>query len=442
MIFNEEFTRKTLPYLKLEYFKERSEKLVFELVKNYIEKYNKEPSKTALLVDLNNLTNIDETAFTSSQELINSFIDERFELQWLLDGTEKFCQDRALYNALYDSVGILEDKTGKKQRGAIPELLTNALGVSFDTNIGHDYLEDAEARYNFYHNPVNKIPFDVEMLDRITNGGQNRKTLSLFMGGVGFGKTMLLCNLAARNLERGLKVLYITLEMEDQEIAKRIDANLLDCPLSDIIDLTKSAYDQRIARIKSKTVGKLIIKEYPTAAAGAAHFRHLLHELKIKKNFEPDVMYIDYIGICCSSRVKLTANIGMYQYNKFIAEEIRGLAVERNLPIRSATQTNREGFTDSDPGMEHTSESFGVPATIDLQIAIISSKDLAEMNQMMMKQIKNRFGDVYINSRFAIGVDREKQRIYDIEQRQEKAEAALEKTRTFSQFNEKFKNFK
>ena len=418
LVYNEEYARKCIPFLKEEYFAPQDQKALFRLIKGYVDKYNAFPTKEVMAIDLANTEGISEDTFKNCKELINGLThDKSTKIDWLLDQTEKFCQDKAIYNAIMASIGILDDSSGKTSKGAIPQILTDALAVSFDTHIGHDFLEDADSRYDFYHAKEVRIPFDLDYFNKITQGGIPRKTLNIALAGTGVGKSLFMCHCAAANLIKGFNVLYITLEMAEERIAERIDANLLDVTLDDLKLLPKEIYTKKIERIKGKTNHKLVIKEYPTACAGSANFRHLLNELKIKKNFMPDVIYIDYLNICMSSRIKHGANVNSYTLIKAIAEELRGLAVEFNVPIISATQTTRSGYSSSDVGLEDTSESFGLPATADFMFALIKqSEEMADLNQIMVKQLKNRYGDPNLNSRFVVGVDRGKMRLYDVEQ--------------------------
>ncbi len=411
-----EFARKTLPFLKKDYFSDEGQKVIFELVKQFVEKYNKTPNKAVLSVDLDELKGLNQTTYDQAKECIkligtNPTVDE----QWLLDNTEKFCQDKAIYNAIMDSIKIMDDKKEQQSRGAIPKLLSDALGVSFDQNIGHDFLEDSESRFDNYHKKEKRIPFDIEFLNKITKGGLPRKTLNIILAGTGVGKSLAMCHMAAHNLSSGQNVLYITMEMAEEKIAERIDANLLDVTLDELAVLTKEAYQKKIDRFRNKTTGKLIIKEYPTASAGSANFRHLFNELRLKRNFRPDIVYIDYLNICSSSRLKAGANVNSYTYIKAIAEELRGLGVEFDVPIVSATQTNRTGYTNTDVGLEDTAESFGLPATADIMIALIATEELDKLNQIMVKQLKNRYSDPTKFKRFVIGVDKSKMKLYDVE---------------------------
>jgi len=417
LVHNEDYARKVIPFLKDEYFSDHSEKIVFRLIDNYVKNYNSFPSKEALAIDLTNANNVGEVAFKQCKEIIERIeIDTNTKIDWLLDQTEKFCQEKAVYNSIMKSIEIIDDKSGKLSKGAIPQILSDALAVSFDTHIGHDFIEDADSRFEFYHTKEKRIPFDIEYMNNITQGGLPMKTLNIAMAGTGVGKSLFMCHCASSNLMQGLNVLYITLEMAEERIAERIDANLLDVTIDDLKVLPKESYDKKINRVKNKTAGKLVIKEYPTACAGSANFRHLLNELKIKRNFIPDIIYIDYLNICTSSRIKNGANVNSYTLVKAIAEELRGLAVEFNVPIVSATQTNRAGFADSDVGLENTSESFGLPATADFMFALITTEELQELGQIMVKQLKNRYNDPGINRRFVVGVDRSKMRLYNVEQ--------------------------
>jgi replicative DNA helicase len=412
LIYNEGYGRKVIPFLKDDYFPDYSYKTVFGLIDDYVKKYNTFPTVEALAIDLTN-----EDSFKRCKEILSEIKqEEKTDLQWLVDQTEKFCQEKAVYNAIMSSIQILDDKSGKTSKGAIPQILSDALAISFDTHIGHDFIEDAESRFEFYHTKEVRIPFDLSYLNKITQGGLPRKTLNIALAGTGVGKSLFMCHCAAANLTAGLNVLYITLEMAEERIAERIDANLLDIPVDELKIIPYDSYERKIDRLKRKTNGKLVIKEYPTASAGSANFRHLLNELKIKKNFVPDIIYIDYLNICASSRIRYGANVNSYTLIKSIAEELRGLAVEFNVPIVSATQTTRTGYSSSDVGLEDTSESFGLPATADFMFALISTEELAELGQLMVKQLKNRYNDPNIDRRFIVGVDRSKMRLFDVEQ--------------------------
>jgi hypothetical protein len=417
LIFNDDYSRKVIPFLKPEYFQDYNEKVVFDLIDDYVKKYNSFPSTEALAIDLSNKDGLNDDTFRISKEVIASLEhDPNTKLDWLLDQTEKFCQDKALYLAIMKSIKIMDEKNGSISKGSIPQVLTDALAVSFDTHIGHDFLMDADERYEFYHRKEKRVPFDLDFFNAITNGGLPNKTLNIALAGTGVGKSLFMCHCAAANLSRGLNVLYVTLEMAEERIAERIDANLLDTAVDQLELLPKQSYDAKIDKLKQKVTGKLIIKEYPTACAGSANFRHLLNELKIKKNFIPDIIYIDYLNICLSSRIKHGANVNSYTLIKAIAEELRGLAVEYNVPIVSATQTTRGGYSNSDVGLEDTSESFGLPATADFMFALISSEELESLNQIMVKQLKNRYNDPGHNRRFIVGIDRSKMRLYDVDQ--------------------------
>lgn len=417
LVTNEDYARKVIPFLKGEYFNDQVDRTVYDLIETYVEKYNSFPTKTALDIDLNEKTGLSEENFKKAKDLISSLEkSEDKDTEWLIDSTEKFCKDKALYNALMQSIQIVDSKKDSISVGAIPQILTDALAVSFDNSIGHDFLDDTEDRYEFYHRTEVKIPFDLSFFNRITKGGLPRKTLNIALAGTGVGKSLFMCHCAANNLVSGLNVLYVTMEMAEERIAERIDANLMGVTMDDLRDMPKQIYDKLIGRVKKQAKGKLIIKEYPTACAGSANFRHLLNELKIKKNFVPDIIYIDYLNICNSSRIKAGSNVNSYTLIKAIAEELRGLAVEFNVPIVSATQTNRTGYSNSDVGLEDTSESFGLPATADFMFALISSEELQQLSQIMVKQLKNRYGDPAMHKRFVVGVDYSKMRLYDVEE--------------------------
>ena len=416
LLHNNEYGRKVIPFLKSEYFQDYSERVVFDLIDDYVKKYNDFPAIEALAIDLSNKDGINEQTFVASKEIISSLQTSDAKLDWLLDQTEKFCQDKAIYLGLMKSIKILDEKNGSISKGAIPQILSDALGVSFDSHIGHDFLIDADERYEFYHRKEKRVPFDLDYFNTITNGGLPNKTLNIALAGTGVGKSLFMCHCAAANISRGYNVLYITLEMAEERIAERIDANLLDIDLDALQLISKQNYKEKIDKLKSKITGKLIIKEYPTACAGSANFRHLLNELRIKKNFKPDIIYIDYLNICLSSRLKNSSNANSYTLVKAIAEELRGLAVEYDVPIVSATQTTRKGFSSSDVGLEDTSESFGLPATADFMFALISSEVLQELNQIMVKQLKNRYSDPFMNRRFVVGIDKANMRLYDVEQ--------------------------
>ena len=420
MVFNEEYTRKVLPFIKEEYFSNNTEKKFFSQVKTFVDEYKNLPSYESLLIDFTESKTLNETEVQECVDIlreINNDKEEKSEMDWLLNQTEKFCQDKAIYNAIMSSVSIL-DKSSKdnKSKGEIPKLLSDALGVSFDTHIGHDYINDFDDRYEFYHRQESRIQFDLELFNKITKGGMPIKTLNICLAGTGVGKSLFMCHAAAGCLSQGHNVLYITLEMAEEKIAERIDANLLNVDMAELQTLTREEYERKFEHLRSKINGKLIIKEYPTASASSLHFRALLNELHLKKNFRPDIIFIDYLNICASSRIKPGANVNSYSYVKAIAEELRGLAVEFAVPVVSATQTTRSGFTNTDPGLEDTSESFGLPATADFMFALISTEELEQLNQIMVKQLKNRYGDPNHFKRFVVGIDRAKMRLYDAEQ--------------------------
>ena len=414
LIFNEDYTRKALPFIDEIYFTKREEKILFQEINNFCEKYKNLPTKESLLIELGYRKDINEEENKSVKELLSSLNPEEVEQQWLLDTTEKFCKDRAVHNAVLDGIKILDGKDKKRTQEAIPSILADALAVSFDNHIGHDYIGDAEDRFKWYHTKEKKYQFDLSYFNRITKGGVPSKTLNIALAGTGVGKSLFMCHSASAYLAQGLNVLYITLEMAEERIAERIDANLLDTTIDDLHALPKDIYDSKMLKVKNKTNGQLIIKEYPTASAHSGHFRSLMNELALKKSFRPDVLFIDYLNICASARFK-GGNISSYFYIKAIAEELRGLAVEFNVPIFSATQTTRTGFVSTDIGLEDTSESFGLPATADFMFALMSNDELEQLGQMKVKQLKNRYNDPAINRSFIIGVDRAKMKLYDVE---------------------------
>ena len=419
LIYNEEYLRKVLPFLKEEYFSDRTERTIYNEITSFVESYNNTPTIEALelaIQERRNLTNEELEKSKTYLEEVTKSPREGSEIQWIVDKTEKFCQEKAIYNAVLGSISILDGKDKTHDKGQIPKILSDALAVSFDNSVGHDYLENTDERYEFYHKKEDRIPFDLDYFNKITKGGLPKKTLNVALAGTGVGKSLFMCHVAAGCLVQGYNVLYITLEMAEEKIAERIDANLLNVTVDDLMELPKDLYDRKVQKVKEMTVGKLIIKEYPTASASATHFRTLLNELNLKRNFSPTIIFIDYLNICCSSRIKAGANVNSYTYVKAIAEELRGLAVEYNVPIVSATQTTRSGFTSSDPGLEDTSESFGLPATADLMFALISSEELESLGQIMVKQLKNRYSDPTLHKRFVLGVDRAKMRLYDVEQ--------------------------
>ena len=419
LVYNEEYARKVLPFLKGDYFADKTERTVFEEIQKFVEKYNSVPTQTSLEIEVSDRGDLNESDYKKVIEVIKTLESTEVDYDWLVDTTEKFCKDKAVYNAIVDGIKIIEGKDKKRDAGAIPSLLTDALAVGFDNHIGHDYVLDSDSRFEFYHRVEEKIPFDLDFFNRITKGGLPPKTLNIALAGTGVGKSLFMCHMAANCLSQGKNVLYVTLEMAEERIAERIDANLMNISMEDLYSLPKQMFDDKIDEIRKKTTGKLIIKEYPTASAHSAHFRGLLKELAIKKTFKPDILFIDYLNICASSRFKGATNVNSYMYIKSIAEELRGLAVETNLPIMSATQTTRSGFVSSDIGLEDTSESFGLPATADLMFALISNEELEELNQIAVKQLKNRYNDPTVNKRFVIGIDRAKMRLYDVKNNQQ-----------------------
>ena len=420
LILDEEYTRKVLPFIKTEYFSESSEKLLVEQIGAYVTKYNTMPTKEALVIEIDKKVNLTDEQHKRTLELIESVteVSDINDSKWLVDATEGFCQEKAIYNGIMQSIQILDNKNGKQtlDKGAIPNILSDALAVSFDHHVGHDFIDDAESRFDFYHKVEKRIPFDLDYLNRITKNGLPPKSLNIVLAGTGVGKSLFMCHCAAANLSIGKNVLYITLEMAEERIAERIDANLMNIEVDRLAGIPKETYMTKVDRIREKTSGRLIIKEYPTASANVQHFRHLLNDLKLKRQFIPDIIYIDYLNICASARMKMGASVNSYTYIKSIAEELRGLAVECNLPIVSATQTTRGGYQNTDVELTDTSESFGLPATADLMIALISTEELEDLNQIMVKQLKNRYNDPTTNKRFVIGVDRAKMRLYDVEQ--------------------------
>lgn len=417
LLYNEEFCRKTIPYIKEEYFDDVATKKIFSSFVDYVAEYKEPPSIEALKITLDKRKDLNEETFKNVITTIDGLkVDKDTNQEWLLTETEKFCQDKDLFNSIRKAILILDGQDKEHDKGAIPKLLSDSLGINFDSHIGHDYLEDFDERYEFYHRKEERLPFDIEMLNKITKGGLPRKSLTVFLASTGVGKSLVMCHMAAASMMYGKNVLYITAEMAEERIAERIDANLLDCTLDDLRDMPKHSYDKKIARIKEKTVGKLVVKEYPTGVGHAGHFRHLLNELRLKKNFVPDIIFIDYLNICASSRIKGAAAANTYIVVKSIAEEIRGLAMEFNMPIVSATQANREGYNNTDMDLTNTSESIGLPQTVDCMMALISSEELESMGQIMFKQLKNRWGDLGQYRRFVVGIDRSKMRLYDLEE--------------------------
>ena len=416
LFFREDYTRKVLPFIKEEYFGNRVEQILFGQIFQFVEKYNNLPTKDAMLIELSQRRDINEEELSHIKDYVVAVENSEADEQWLLETTEKFCKDRAVHNAVLSGIKILDKKDTKRTPEAIPHILSEALAVSFDKSVGHDYIEDADARFKFYHTKEKRYQFDLDYMNRITKGGVPSKTLNIALAGTGVGKSLFMCHLASSYLLQGLNVLYITLEMAEERIAERIDANLLDVTMEDLHDMPQQLYEGKITKLREKTQGQLVIKEYPTASAHSGHFKSLMNELALKKSFRPDVIFIDYLNICASSRFK-GGNISSYFYVKAIAEELRGLAVEFNVPIFSATQTTRTGYVSTDIGLEDTSESFGLPATADFMFALISNEELEALGQMKVKQLKNRYNDPSINRAFIIGVDRAKMRLYDVQQK-------------------------
>ena len=446
LLHNEEYVRKVIPFVKADYFEDRNQKIVFEEIVKFVDDYNKPATKEVLCIETEKRQDITDDSFKEITNLISNLDEQPSEFEWLVNTTEKWCRDRAIYLALMESIHIADGNDEKKNRDSIPTILSDALGVSFDTNVGHDYLIDYEARYESYHRKEDKIEFDLEFFNKITKGGLPNKTLNIALAGTGVGKSLFMCHVASSALLQGKNVLYITLEMAEEKIAERIDANLLNVPIQDITDLPKQMYTSKVTNLAEKTQGTLIIKEYPTASAHSGHFKALLQELALKKSFRPDIIFVDYLNICASSRYRGNSTVNSYSYIKAIAEELRGLAVEANLPIVSATQTTRSGYGSSDVELTDTSESFGLPATADLMFALISTDELEGLNQILVKQLKNRYNDPTIFKRFVVGIDRAKMRLYDCEQSaqedivdsgQEEEYTPEEKT-----FKDKFNQFK
>ena len=420
LVYNEDYSRKVIPFIQPDYFEKKSEKVTFEEIVKFIVRYGSAITVEALSIEIDNRTDLTEGEIKEIRELVSQFNDDLVDKQWLLDTTEKWCRDRAIYLALMESIHIADGNNKDKNRDAIPSILSDALAVSFDNNIGHDYLQNYEERYEFYHRKEDKIEFDLEYFNKITKGGLPNKTLNIALAGTGVGKSLFMCHLASSVLLQGRSVLYITLEMAEERIAERIDANLLNVPIQQLVDLPRQMFENKVTNISKKTQGTLIIKEYPTASAHSGHFKALLNELALKKSFRPDIIFIDYLNICASSRYKSNLSVNSYSYIKAIAEELRGLAVEFNVPIVSATQTTRSGYGNSDVELTDTSESFGLPATADLMFALISTEELEGLGQIMVKQLKNRYNDPTIYKRFIVGIDRAKMRLYDCEQSAQK----------------------
>ena len=420
LVNDDEYMRKVIPFLKRDYFIDNNEKIIYDQIKNFIDQYNAVPNKDALVIAVQNDKSLTEDQYKEIVDTVNLLDPTEHNRDWLYKETEKFCKDKAIYNAILSSIAIIDGRDKAKSEDGIPALLQDALGVCFDNNVGHDYLQSAESRYEFYHRVESRTPFDLEYFNKITNGGLPNKTLNVVLAGTGVGKSLFMCHVAASTLAQCQNVLYITLEMAEERIAERIDANLMNITMDQLKDLPKATFESRIEKIRNKTEGNLIIKEYPTAGAHVGHFKALLNELQLKKQFKPAMIIIDYLNICASSRFKAGSNINSYTLIKSIAEELRGLAVEENVPILSATQTTRSGYGNTDVELTDTSESFGLPATVDFMFALISTEELEQLNQLMVKQLKNRYNDPTANKRFMIGVDRAKMKLYDLEQSAQK----------------------
>ena len=442
LFYEEDYARKVLPFLKEDYFPLRTEKVLFAEIYKFVQKYNNLPTKEAIIIELSQRKDVNEDEHNTLKEIVNSISKLDSDPQWLLDTTEKFCKDRAVHNAILSGIKILDKKDSKRTPESIPGILADALAVSFDQHIGHDYIGDHEERFKWYHTKETKYQFDLDYMNRITKGGVPSKTLNIALAGTGVGKSLFMCHCASAYLVQGLNVLYITLEMAEERIAERIDANLLDVTIDDLHTMPKDLYENKMEKLRKKTGGTLIIKEYPTASAHSGHFRALFNELALKKSFKPDVLFIDYLNICASSRFK-GGNIGSYFYIKAIAEELRGLAVEFNVPLFSATQTTRTGFVSTDIGLEDTAESFGLPATADFMFALISNDELEALGQMKIKQLKNRYNDLAVNRSFIIGVDRSKMRLYDVgQQAQNIVDSNQKETKEEKTAYDKFSDFK
>ena len=445
LLTDEDYMRKVLPFIKPEYF-EGPYRTLFKEAGKFVAKYNKLPTKESFLVELNEHSNLSSEQFTTAVDIAQTLFDgDQVDEQWLMENTEKWCQDRAIYNAVMESITIIDGKHDTLTKNALPELLTKALGVAFDTNVGHDYIGNAEERYEFYHREESRIPFDLELFNSITKGGIPNKTLNIALAGTGVGKSLFMCHVGAAALTEGNNVLYITMEMAEERIAERIDANLLNVPIDQLDKMSKDMFTTKVADLARKTTGRLVVKEYPTGSAHAGHFRALLNELKLKKQFVPDIIFVDYLNICASSRMKaMGGSINSYTYIKAIAEELRGLAVEFDVPVFSATQTTRSGYSNSDVGLEDTSESFGLPATADLMFALISTEELEQQNQIMVKQLKNRYNDPTFHKRFVVGIDRSRMRLFDVDANAQTLTddtPVFDKSDTHDQMS-KFKDFK
>jgi replicative DNA helicase len=436
LVTNEKYARKVLPFIKGDYFSDKTERTVFEEIEKFVDKYNKIPTQTSLEIEVQGRKDLNDYEYNKIVEVIKTLESTDVDFDWLVDTTERFCKDKAVYNAIVEGISIIDGKDKTRDAGAIPSILTEALAVGFDNSVGHDYLADAQSRFEYYHTVEKKIPFDLDFFNRITKGGLPPKTLNIALAGTGVGKSLFMCHMAANCLSQGKNVLYITLEMAEERIAERIDANLMGVSMEDLQDLPKQMFDSKMEYIIKNTTGTLIVKEYPTASANSAHFRGLIKELAIKKSFKPDIIFIDYLNICGSSRFKGAANINSYTMIKSIAEELRGLAVETNVPIMSATQTTRSGFSNSDVGLEDTAESFGLPATADLMFALISNEELDALNQIAVKQLKNRYNDPTSNKRFVIGIDRAKMRLFDVTLEQQQGLADSNQTTETDKFAE------
>ena len=436
LVGNEQYARKVLPFIRGEYFSDRTERIVFEEIQKFVEKYNALPTKSTLEIEIDTRRDLNEDDIRRVLDVVKVLDNDKdINYEWLVETTEKFCKDKAVYNAIIEGIQIIDGKDKARGPDAIPSILTDALAVGFDNSVGHDYLLDADKRFDYYHTVEQKIPFDLDFFNRITKGGLPSKTLNIVLAGTGVGKSLFMCHVAANCMNQGRNVLYITLEMAEERIAERIDANLMNVSMEDLHDLPKIMYDSKINAIIKRTSGQLVIKEYPTASAHSSHFRGLIKELAIKKSFKPDIIFIDYLNICASSRFKGQSNVNSYMYIKSIAEELRGLAVETNVPIMSATQTTRSGFSNSDVGLEDTSESFGLPTTADFMFALISNEELDALNQIAVKQLKNRYNDLTINKRFVIGIDRAKMRLLDLADSEQKGLTDSNQTEEVDEFD-------
>jgi len=420
LLHDDAFMRKVIPFIKRDYFTDNNEQKIYDQIKSFIDEYNSVPNKDALIVAFQNDKTLNDDQYKDIISYVNELEKSEHNSDWLLKETEKFCKDKAIYNAILNSISIIDGRNKSLSTDGIPQLLQDALAVCFDNAVGHDYIDNSDQRYDFYHKVESRIPFDIDYLNKITNGGLPNKTLNVVLAGTGVGKSLFMCHVASSVLSQGKNVLYITLEMAEERIAERIDANLMNITMDQLKDLPKPLFDNRMEKIKQKTNGKLIIKEYPTTGAHVGHFKSLLNELQLKRQFKPDIIIVDYLNICASSRFKAGANINSYTLIKSIAEELRGLAVEENLPILSATQTTRGGYGNTDVELTDTSESFGLPATVDLMFALIATEELDQLNQIMVKQLKNRYNDPTINKRFVVGIDRARMKLYDLEQTAQK----------------------